>query len=923
MFSGNGKARSRAVRRPGPAFRPGRETLEGRIVLTAFDLAQIAGPAIDTTGLGPYGLQEIGATPSLGTGYSVAAVGDVNGDGFQDFVIGAPSVQTSTGTGGAPYVLAPGAGSTAYLVLGSAQSATGGGNINTNWLSLTQTFRSGDLGQLGSAAQTNPILGSTGTNAYNFNGLALTTSASTSSSLGASVAGVGDVNGDGISDFMIGAPGANSGNGVAYLVYGSASLGTRTSKTLDLNVGATDVAVTQFTNTTSTGLTSRTGASVAAAGFFLGDGGRDVAIGAPNASFNGLTNNGGVYVIPNSQLASPGTGSIKTVDLSTIGQGVTTTTGVVFTGAVNGAEAGFSVANAGSVDGSTSGGNNVEDLLIGAPAYNPFTNPTSPSITGPGTAYLIYGGTNFQAVATSSTTGGFLTVPLNFAGGTGTTTSVPGASFAGSTAGDRTGYSVATAGNFNGDGLADFLIGSPGYLTNTGRVNLIYGAAISGTTRPINGTFTLSNLTGTFSSAEFDGTAQGDLAGYSISANGNQASSNPLSSILIGSPGALANAGAVYVIPGSTTISGINSLANIQTTPLNGTIITNSTVATGVTSKNFLGSSVSGILNASTLGMTSDSDALTDFVIGASGFSLNASRSLAGAAFFIEGAFLPVNVTPTTFVISIGVDAPAGASSYAVDGSTPASFLIYVNSAAATGTTPAFSPVTDLDPNNLVINGKAASAFGSVVITQDPVDENGDGIPDAIITVTPRSTLALVNGTQTFTVTGVTSSIAANPNASFTGTSSITVTNGTNNNNGGNTGGGGGALLPSGGTVSTSFGFPLNNTAASTIGERLVPTANTLSPLRWKAIPVRVAYQQYLPPAGFRQREFSKLGVKVPVSHSSKSKYLYSQGHTSYDTSGAQRGVTTLGGHVFNRGVFKINTKIGSYHRVTRKGYIG
>ena len=921
MLFGNGKARSGATRRPGPAFRPGRESLEGRIVLTAFDLAQITGPAINTTGLGPYGLQEIGATPSLGAGYSVAAVGDVNGDGFQDFVIGAPSVQASTTTGGgAPYVLNNiGTGSTAYLVLGSAQAATGGGSVNTDWLTLTQAFRSGDLGLLGSASQTNPILGTTGANTYNFNGLTLTTTGSSTSELGASAAGLGDLNGDGISDFAIGAPGLNGGNGGAYIVYGSSSLGTRTTKTLDLNTGAPDVAITLITNTTALGTASATGASVSRAGTFLNDGGRDIAIGAPNSSINGLTNNGAVYVIPNGLLASPAIGSVKTIDLSTIGQGATTTTGVVFSGASSGAAAGFSVADANNVGGVTVGSTAVDAMIIGAPAYNPFTNPTSPSVSGPGAAYLVYGGTNFQAVATTPATGGFLTVPLNYAGGTGTTTSVPGATLTGATNGDRTGYSVSSAGDFNGDGFADVLIGSPGFLTNTGRVNLIYGSSLTGST-PVKGIFTLSNLPTTVTSAEFDGTAQGDLAGYSVAANGNNTTTGSKSSILIGSPGALSNAGAVYLIPGVGSLTGTNSLSSIQTSPLNGSIFTNSTVSTGVTSKNFLGSSVSGILNASTLGRTSDSDTLTDFVIGSSGYSLNTSRTLAGAAFFIQGQYLPTAVTPAAFAVPIGVDAPAGASSYNVSATTPASILIAVDSVPATTTNAAFNPVTDIVLANLTIDGKPFSSFTSVTIAQDPVDENGDGIPDAILTVTPRSALALANGTQTFTLTGTTATTAANPSTPFTGTTQIIVTGGSG---GGGGGGGGGGNLPAGGSTAGSFGFPLNNVAGSTIGERLVPAVNTLSKLHWKAIPLRVAYQQYLPPAGFRQREFAKLGVKVPASHSSKSKYLYGNGSSGDNGSTGQRGVSTLAGHVFDRGVFKINAKIGSYHKVPKKGYIG
>ena len=93
---------------------------------------------------------------------AVAAAGDVNGDGFADLLVGSEA-------GGA------------YLVLGRANLT--GGSVLT-------------LG---------------GANTVSFQG---------PGELGAAVAGAGDVDGDGLDDILLGAPGWGGGDGAAWLVHG-------------------------------------------------------------------------------------------------------------------------------------------------------------------------------------------------------------------------------------------------------------------------------------------------------------------------------------------------------------------------------------------------------------------------------------------------------------------------------------------------------------------------------------------------------------------------------------------------------------------------------------------------------------------------------------------------------------------------------
>ena len=154
MLFGNREPRSLVARRRG-AFHPRGEHLEARQLL-AIDIGGALPPNLPNVANVPYGVVLGGAQSAGGAGFSVTDVGDVNGDGFDDYVIGGPTAINTNG------VISKGVGnnSRAYLVFGS--SAVGGGNVD--WLTLNAIQRVGDLGQLGNAAigQQNPITGVSG-----------------------------------------------------------------------------------------------------------------------------------------------------------------------------------------------------------------------------------------------------------------------------------------------------------------------------------------------------------------------------------------------------------------------------------------------------------------------------------------------------------------------------------------------------------------------------------------------------------------------------------------------------------------------------------------------------------------------------------------------------------------------------------------
>ncbi|HWE37528.1 MAG TPA: integrin alpha [Isosphaeraceae bacterium] len=829
-----GEQKSRPTARRREAFRPRAERLEEKIAPAAIDLANIAGA--------PYGVELGGAQAQGGAGFKVTDVGDVAGTGYDDFLIGAPTTVLGSLNGAPAYTLGGGANGRTFLLFGSQDVSAG----TIDWATIAAALRIGDLGQIGTTSQTNPVTGTTG---YNYAGLSFFTSQSPSSQLGASVAVLGNIDGSGLSSFLIGAPGGtdalgqNAGTGRAYLVYGSRNLLTamRTTQLVDLdnptNLNSLGINVVTFVNNVAGGLA---GFSVAGVGDLFANGRNDVAIGAPNVSLRGSSGNGAVYVLNSAALATPAT---TTVSLSLVGQANTNVPGVVFAGANSGDAAGFSIAGAGTFDGRTTAFGAIGDIIIGAPQMNPVTY----SALGPGYAAVVYGASNLPSLATLNN--GFASIPLsNVGNNTVTAGLVPGAIFVGSATGDATGFAVSTAGDFNADGINDIMIGSPGFQSATGLVSLIYGSPATPTTPGrLLGTFQLTNLPSSVNSVSFVGSNSGALAGWALGVLG-KVNANTVNNLLIGSPGFNADSGAAYVIPGNPNLGGLISLnpATIQGSPVAATVITNSTPA----GANFLGASLSGNLVPNGAGRTADSDALADFIIGAPGLPLTSGRTLAGAAFVLEGRFVPVAIPPSTaLTVTIGVNA-APPGPFTIDLATSTSIQIFVLSNATIS--PTFNPVTDINPATIVVNGVP---FPNATIAADPKDENGDGIPDAIITISPAANLNLTNGVQTITLSGRTLSTAGQSNVRFVGTAQVTVSGAPNN--------GGGSNLPPVNSTSPTFGFPNANAAVPTLGSQLVPTVASLSTLVWKPLSTAQAYNQFLPGPYIRQRALQAQGVHV------------------------------------------------------------
>lgn len=291
-------------------------------------------------------------------GYSVSSAGDVNGDGYSEVIIGAAKDTIEIYRAGA-----------AYLFNGSAA----GLSLNPTWTAA---------------------------------------GAASGVRFGAAVAGAGDINNDGYADVIIGASEYKNEQtkvGAAYVYYGSTG-------------GLGDTPGWSFVGEQQD---SNLGVAVGTAGDINGDGYADVIIGAKWYSHD-QPNEGRAYVFHGSAAGLSDTPAW----LAEIDQAV--------------AAFGSAVATAGDVNG-----DGYADVVVGAPEYDDQQQDE-------GAVFLFYG----------SATG------LN---------SAPDLTLSGGQAGARFGAAVNPAGDVNQDGYSDVIIGAPLFDTNqtdTGAAFLFLGSAM-------------------------------------------------------------------------------------------------------------------------------------------------------------------------------------------------------------------------------------------------------------------------------------------------------------------------------------------------------------------------------------------------------------------------------------------------------------
>lgn len=414
-------------------------------------------------------------------GAAVSDAGDVNGDGYSDLIVGAYNYTNGQSSEGAAYIylgLASGINATPQVILESNQasanygrSVAGVGDINNDgYDDIAVGAYNYDNGQT-NEGRVYVYLGSV-------SGVSITPVATlevnqAQCNFGVSVAAAGDVNNDGFDDVIIGAYNYDNGStneGRAYVYHGNAT-----------GLNTTPVSIME-----SNSAQAYFGWSVGGGMDVNGDGYDDVIVGAYNQS-NGQSNEGLTYVFHGSA------------------SGINTTPAA--TREINQANAfyGESVSSAGDVNN-----DGYDDVIVGAYLYDN-------GQTTEGAAFIYHG----SAAGISAAPVTSLEANITFA---------------------YFGYAVDNAGDVNGDGFDDVVVGA--YLfehaqVDEGRAFVFPGSASGISTTP---------------DAVLERNEVSAQYGYAVCGAGD-VNNDGIADIAIGSPKtnfAVTDAGGVFVYHGSS-----------------------------------------------------------------------------------------------------------------------------------------------------------------------------------------------------------------------------------------------------------------------------------------------------------------------------------------------------------------------------------
>ena len=619
-------------------------------------------------------------------GYSLAPAGDVDADGYSDIIIGARWYTNGQGQDaeGAAFIYRGGSNGlqgNPTIIEGNQYNAAMGNKVSSagdvNGDGYSDVLISAYLFDTGIQNQkdhgiVNLYLGSS-------NGItsqqqpSRTFYGKDNDHMGSSIACAGDVNGDGYSDILLGAEYYDNGQfneGGVFVYYGSKG-----------NVGVVGDPVATMESNQVDGWF---GTAVASAGDVNGDGYSDILVGCYTFD-NGQKDEGHVFVYHGGAY------------------GIGTKDAVSVTNSKTGALMGFSVANAGDVNG-----DGYSDMLVGA---HRFDNDQADE----GVGVVILGAPNGLGLV--------LFLECN----------QPGAMM---------GFAVAGAGDVDGDGFSDVMAGARLYSNG----QALEGAAFIFKGSPAYGVVTANPTV--IESNQVDA-----RLGHALSSAGD-VNGDGFSDIALGAyqyDKGSSNEGVVMIHYGSA--NGINTVPSL--------------ILEGEQIEAQFGISVAcaGDVNA---------DGFADLIVGARYYDKGQANE--GAAFIYEGSKNGLNTTPISVLESNQGDAwlgsavaPAGdvngdgfsdvlVGSYAFDHGQKDEGSVFVWHGS--GSSIKESVVTNLEMN------QPLSQFGWSVASAG--DVNGDGFDDVIISANDYDNGQPVEGAA-FVFHGSTQGLSTIPNVTFEG----------------------------------------------------------------------------------------------------------------------------------------------------------